>query len=346
MRLLLLLLLSCVVFLAAGVGEEERLRLREKVREMFYHAYDGYMTHAFPHDELRPLSLSYTDSLVELGNAIQPTREGYSGVALTLIDALDTLAVMGNASEFARGVRWIGQHVSFDLDVDVSLFETNIRVLGGLLSAHMLAAGEVPGAAHVVVPAYDGALLRLATQLGDRFLSAFEPGVATGACSRLPRAFVNLRGGVPRTEKQEQCTAGAGTLLLEMGTLSRLTGNASYEKAAMCALRLLWGKRSHLDLLGNSIDASTGAWRNAAAGIGAGSDSFYEYLLKGYLVFGHPELFTMWNASYIAVRTHLLRGGWYGEAHMSKGGLASTTLVDSLAAFWPALQVIARLSHS
>ena len=52
-------------------------------------------------------------------------------VALTFIDALDTLAVVGNASEFAWGVNWVGSHVSFDLDVDVSLFETNIRVLGG-----------------------------------------------------------------------------------------------------------------------------------------------------------------------------------------------------------------------
>ena len=31
--------------------------MRETVREMFTHAYDGYMTHAFPHDELKPLSL-------------------------------------------------------------------------------------------------------------------------------------------------------------------------------------------------------------------------------------------------------------------------------------------------
>lgn len=107
-----LLLQSCGR--VAGFPASERVRLREKVREMFYHAYGGYMTHAFPHDELRPLSRSYTDSLIELGNAVRPTREGYAGVALTLIDSLDTLAVLGNASEFAWGVRWVGQHVTFD----------------------------------------------------------------------------------------------------------------------------------------------------------------------------------------------------------------------------------------
>ncbi len=29
----------------------------------FYHAYDSYMAHAFPHDELKPLSRTFTDSL-------------------------------------------------------------------------------------------------------------------------------------------------------------------------------------------------------------------------------------------------------------------------------------------
>ena len=148
--------------------------------------YGGYKEYAFPHDELRPLSKTHSDSLVELG-AASPTRAGYSGVALTLIDSLDTLAMMGNASEFAWAVRWVGENVSFDLDIEarscrhapaatprrlragytahphphpmrlpralpqVSLFETNIRILGGLLSAHLIAGGAVQGATHLAV---------------------------------------------------------------------------------------------------------------------------------------------------------------------------------------------------
>ena len=185
----------------------------------------------------------------------------------------------------------------------------------------MLAEGDqVPGAEHMAVAGYDGGLLRLAQDLGGRLLSAFH-----GGCGKLPRTFVNLRGKVPRDKSHDQCTAGVGTLLLEMGVLSRLTGDAQYEEAALCALRLLWSKRSPLDLLGNTLDVSSGNWRNANAGIGAGIDSFYEYLLKGhgaprihapsrcsrpararagYLVFGRPELFEMWNASYAAVERH------------------------------------------
>ena len=90
--LLLLLLARC-----ACMSRDERLEMREKVREMFTHAYDSYMRYAFPHDELRPISATHTDSLVEIG-ATAPTRTGYNGVALTLIDSLDTLAVLGNAT--------------------------------------------------------------------------------------------------------------------------------------------------------------------------------------------------------------------------------------------------------
>ena len=138
----------------AAMSTDERLQWRASVKEMFYvrarsgpcaraqrarrpppstsiflprtraslaqHVYDGYKQYAFPHYELRPLSRTHTDSLVELG-AASPTRAGYSGVALTLIDSLDTLAILGNASEFAWAVRWIGENVSFDLDVEVRI---------------------------------------------------------------------------------------------------------------------------------------------------------------------------------------------------------------------------------
>ena len=77
--------------------------------------------------------------------------------------------------------------------VQVSLFETNIRVLGGLLSAHLLASGQLPGAEHLTVDGYRGELLRLAVDVGERLLSAFD------GCSKLPRAFVRLCAARERT---------------------------------------------------------------------------------------------------------------------------------------------------
>ena len=209
---------------------------------------------------------------------------------------------------------------------------------------------------------YRGELLRLAVDLGERLLSAFD------GCGKLPRAFVRLRGGQPRHNgKREQCTAGVGTLLLEFGTLSRLSLDPRFEEAALCALRLLWSKRSTRDLLGeserlvtpspltpplfltahpawtlagNTLDVTSGSWSNPSAGIGAGIDSFYEYALKSYLVFGSAELYGIWNASYHAALTHLRVGPWYGESNMH-AGRAEAAAFDSLQAFWPALQVLA-----
>ena len=57
---------------------------------MFYHAYDSYMAHAFPKDELLPMSCTGTDN--------------FGGYALTLIDSLSTLAVLGNKTEFTRAI--------------------------------------------------------------------------------------------------------------------------------------------------------------------------------------------------------------------------------------------------
>lgn len=114
---------------AAPVSVAERRYLREQVRSMFVHAYDSYLAHGWASDVLAPISCQGED--------------GWGGIALTLLDTLDTLAIMNNASEFERGVRFCVEQLSFDKDETVSLFETNIRALGGLLSAHAFASGAM-----------------------------------------------------------------------------------------------------------------------------------------------------------------------------------------------------------
>ena len=101
--------------------------LRDRVKRMFYHGYKNYMSKAFPMDELSPISC---------GGSVQKQT---GGTMLTLIDTLDTLVVLGDYEEFVKGVRIISDMASYKLDQNVSVFETNIRILGGLLSAHILA---------------------------------------------------------------------------------------------------------------------------------------------------------------------------------------------------------------
>lgn len=109
---------------------DERAAALESIRAAFIAGYDSYMAHAFPRGELQPLACSGGD----FDQAKVP--------AVTLIDAMDTLVIMGNASEFRRAVRKVREayrRQCFDLDVNVSVFEITIRVLGGLLSAHLFA---------------------------------------------------------------------------------------------------------------------------------------------------------------------------------------------------------------
>lgn len=61
------------------------------------------------------------------------------GVAVTLIDSLDSLWIMGLRDEFEDARSWIAANLTFPKEVNhVSFFELTIRVLGGLLSAYHL----------------------------------------------------------------------------------------------------------------------------------------------------------------------------------------------------------------
>ena len=59
--------------------------------------------------------------------------------SLTLIDALDTLAIMGNKTEFRKVAQMVLDRANFESDINVSVFETNIRIVGGLISSHLMA---------------------------------------------------------------------------------------------------------------------------------------------------------------------------------------------------------------
>ncbi|XP_027365107.1 alpha-mannosidase I MNS4 [Abrus precatorius] len=302
---------------AESVTREEAKELRDEVGDMFYHAFNGYMEHAFPLDELRPLSCAGEDTL--------------GGYALTLIDSLDTLALLGDRQRFAASVQWIGKNVRFDINKTVSVFETTIRVLGGLLSAHLIASDYATG---MRVPMYDNQLLNLAEDLARRLLPAFD--TPTG----IPFGSVNLLHGVDKHESKITSTAGGGTLTLEFGVLSRLTNDPIFEQVTKNAVRGLWARRSKLNLVGAHINVFTGEWTQKDAGIGTSIDSFYEYLLKAYLLFGDEEYLYIFQEAYAAAMHYLYHDPWYVEVNMDSAAIV-WPLFNSLQAFWPGLQVLA-----
>jgi mannosidase alpha-like ER degradation enhancer 1 len=100
---------------------------------------------------------------------------------------------------------------------------------------------------------------------------------------------------VELNEGSTTCTAGAGTLLIEFSVLSRLTNDSRFENAAKNALTKLWSLKSHLGLWGNALNMETLQWIDPVAGVGAGLDSFYEYLFKLYILLGEEEYLDMFN---------------------------------------------------
>ncbi|KAF2090370.1 glycoside hydrolase family 47 protein [Saccharata proteae CBS 121410] len=410
---LLLPLLLCAPLVHCMTDETTR-SLRRETTDIFYHGYDNYMKHAFPEDELRPLSCSpltrdrANPSHIEVNDVL-------GNYSLTLIDSLSTLAILASSpqgqnrqnrplKDFQNGISLLVEYYGdgtegeggqgkrargFDLDSKVQVFETVIRGVGGLLSAHLFAVGELPIRGYEPVETtkkgktgirwsggfvYDGQLLRLAHDLAKRILPAFN--TETG----LPYPRVNLRSGIPfyansrlnmdaehgqcnyktstaAPEITETCSAGAGSLVLEFSTLSRLTGDKRFEKVAKEAFWAIWSRRSSSGLIGSGIDAETGQWVSPYTGIGAGIDSFFEYALKSHILLSGlpyesedeinaPEAFLFaWQDAHAGIRRHVYRGAMHQHPHYIQVDLYTGAMrafwIDSLSAYYPGLLAMA-----
>lgn len=278
---------------------------KDRVRAEFLHAWKAYEQYAWGHDELRPISKTPRDWYGE-------------SLLMTPVDSLDALIMMGFKEEADKATALIVEKLSFDKDISVQNFEVTIRLLGGLLSAYQMTGDE--------------RLLRLADDLGTRLLPVFDS--PTG----MPYRFVNLRTG--KTSGPKSNPAEIGTLILEFGTLSKLTKKPIYYDKAKNALVQLYNRRSKIGLVGEEIDVESGAWTNRSSHIGGAIDSYYEYLLKCARLFGDKDCQAMWLTSVRAVNKYVAdtapSGFWYGEVDMESGKRIAPHF-GALHAFFPAV---------
>ncbi|MEO7732427.1 MAG: glycoside hydrolase family 47 protein [Kofleriaceae bacterium] len=283
----------------------DRAAMAERVRDEMRHAWRGYVKYAWGHDELKPLTHTAHD-----WHAVP--------LLMTPVDALDTLVMLGLTQEADAARKLIVETLAFDKDIVVKNFEITIRILGGLISGYQLTG--------------DAKLLALADDLGARLLPVFAS--PTG----MPYMFVNLKTGQVSGAKSNP--AEIGTLFLEFGALAKLTGKPIYFDKAKRALTELYARRSKLGLVGEEIDVESGAWLSPNSHVGGGIDSYYEYLLKGSILFGDADCARMWAASALAINTHVaqeVRGAlWYGQVDMNTGARTATEF-GSLHAFLPAV---------
>ncbi|XP_023263791.1 ER degradation-enhancing alpha-mannosidase-like protein 3 isoform X3 [Seriola lalandi dorsalis] len=332
----LLMLFGASCSLGQAMTREEKHRLRNQVVEMFDHAYQNYMDHAYPADELMPLTCRGRV------RGLEPSRgdidDALGKFSLTLIDTLDTLVLLNKTTEFEAAVRRVLSDVRLDNDIVVSVFETNIRVLGGLLGGHSMAVMLKDGGQHMQW--YQDELLHMAKDLGVRLLPAFNTS------SGLPYPRVNLKYGVrgPETRtgtETDTCTACAGTIILEFAALSRFTGDPVFEAHARRALDFLWEKRQrNSNLVGTTINIHSGEWVRRDSGVGAGIDSYYEYLLKAYILLGDDLFLQRFNIHYASIMKYISQPPLLLDVHIHKPLLPARTWMDSLLAFFPGLQVL------
>ena len=241
------------------VSREDRWRaLADDVRAQMRWAWGNYTECCFGQDQIRPVSGGREPFFFPKGPPL----------GLTVVEALDTLYLMGLDAELENGIRWVSDHLSFDIDGEVQVFETSIRLVGGLLSGWCATREKK--------------LLALVKNLVDRLSPAF-----TKSPTGMPYRFVNLKTGAVRDAVS--FPAEIGTYVAEWGMLGKAIGDRRYFGMAKRAAQALFDRRSQINLVADTIDIETGAWKSRRASIGPPTDSYFEYLWDGWQLFGDAD---------------------------------------------------------
>jgi mannosyl-oligosaccharide alpha-1,2-mannosidase len=263
----------------ARTTREER---KEEVKKQFLKCWHNYRSKAWMHDEMRPISGQVTDH--------------FGGWAATLIDALDTLWIMGFEEEFNSAIEDV-ESIDFgytELE-KVNVFETNIRHLGGLLSAYELSRDE--------------RLLYKAKEVGEMLYRAFDTP------NRMPLTRWDFKAagqGKPQQAEDGVLLAEIGSMTMEFTHLSQLTGDPKFYDAVARITRMLEQQQDKTKLPGmwpivvNARKADL--MRDTTFTLNSMADSTYEYLPKMHALLGglDPVYRTMYEKAMDTAITHAL----------------------------------------
>ncbi|XP_062255833.1 mannosyl-oligosaccharide 1,2-alpha-mannosidase IA isoform X1 [Platichthys flesus] len=276
-------------------SEERRL----KVKEMMKFAWDNYKLYAWGKNELRPLTKNG-----HIGNMFGGLR------GASIIDSLDTLYIMGLMEDYNDAKEWVRNSLDLNSNGEASLFEVNIRYVGGLLSAYYLTGEEL--------------YRSKAMELGEKLLPAFN--TPTG----IPRGVINL-GSSGTSWSWGWASAGSsilaefGTLHLEFVHLSEVSNNPIYTEKVMNIRKLLNKIEKPHGLYPNFLSPVSGNWVQHHVSIGGLGDSFYEYLIKSYLMSDKTDdgAKTMYYGALEAIEANLVQKSTGGLTYMAewRGGI-------------------------
>ena len=268
---------------------------REAVKDVFVTSWQGYEKYAWGMDEYHPISRKGRNMV-----------EG--GMGWIIVDSLDTAIMMNLTSQVARAREWISTSLSYTADHDVSTFETTIRMLGGLLSAHYLSTTYphlAPQLDDDVNQPGEDLYIEKATDLADRLLGAYNTP------SGVPHASINLNTsqGIPAGgDFGASSTAEAATLQLEMKYLSKLMGEPIYWETSEHVMKVIDDQHPQDGLVPIFIHPTTGHFSGSNVRLGSRGDSYYEYLIKQFLQTSGSETvyLDLWNEALEGIKKHLI----------------------------------------
>uniref|UniRef100_A0A6I8N827 alpha-1,2-Mannosidase n=1 Tax=Ornithorhynchus anatinus TaxID=9258 RepID=A0A6I8N827_ORNAN len=278
------------------------IRGRPAVQElklpMMKFAWDSYKQYALGKNELRPLTKNG-----HVGNMFGGLR------GATVIDALDTLYIMELEDEFQEAKSWVENSFNVNVNGEASLFEVNIRYVGGLLSAYYLTGHEI--------------FRTKAIELGEKLLPAFN--TPTG----IPRGVINLGSGMSWSwgwaSAGSSILAEFGSLHLEFVHLTELSGNPLFAEKVKTIRQVLNRIEKPHGLYPNFLSPATGSWVQHHVSIGGLGDSFYEYLIKSWLASDKTdtEAKKMYDDALEAIETHLVKKSAGGLTYIAewRGGI-------------------------
>ncbi|KAA8541540.1 hypothetical protein F0562_022692 [Nyssa sinensis] len=296
------------------------IQRRQKVKDAMLHAWNSYEKYAWGQDELQPQTKNGVDS--------------FGGLGATLIDSLDTLYIMGLDEQFQRAREWVANSLDFNKNYDASVFETTIRVVGGLLSAYDLSGDKV--------------FLEKAKDIADRLLPAWNTP------SGIPYNVINLVHGNahnPGWTGGDSILADSGTEMLEFIALSQRTGDLKYQQKVENVITELNKTFPADGLLPIYINPHRGSTSYSTITFGAMGDSFYEYLLKVWIQGNRTTAVKpyreMWETSMKGLLSLVRRTTPSSFAYIcEKIGSSLIDKMDELACFAPGMLALGSSGYS
>ncbi|CAI4044035.1 hypothetical protein SKDZ_10G3260 [Saccharomyces kudriavzevii ZP591] len=311
----------------AGAGVEE---MKGQIETMFLASWRDYSKYGWGYDVYDTINHNFH-------NMPRDNRP----LGWIIVDSVDTLMLMYNSSvlyksefeaEILKSEEWIGNVLDFDIDAEVNLFETTIRMLGGLLSAYHLSDLLEVGNKTVY--------LNKAIDLGDRLALAF-----LSTQSGIPYSSINLRSGRAiknHVDGGASSTAEFTTLQMEFKYLAYLTENRTYWDLVERVYEPLYKNNDLLNAYDGLVPIytfpETGKFSGSNVRFGSRGDSFYEYLLKQYLLTHETLYYDLYRKSMQGMKKHLLAHSkpsslWYiGEREEGLQGKFSSKM-DHLVCF-------------